>query len=103
MGEINLRTDIADRYKPFRDVLLQNHQDKLHSVYIVGSALTQDYDPKISDINSVIVLHKMDLKFLELLAPLHLYLRYDRKRHGLHNSKKRKEKRGLDNRKSKRL
>ena len=70
MGEINLRTDIADRYKPFRDVLLQNHQDKLHSVYIVGSALTQDYDPKISDINSVIVLHKMDLKFLELLAPL---------------------------------
>jgi len=70
MSEINLRTDIADRYKPFQEVLLQNHQDKLHSVYIVGSALTQDYDPRISDINSVVVLHKMDLKFLELLAPL---------------------------------
>ncbi|CAB1065568.1 hypothetical protein D1BOALGB6SA_10365 [Olavius sp. associated proteobacterium Delta 1] len=70
MSDINLKTDIAKRYKPFLDVLLEDHQDKLHSVYIVGSALTRDYDPKISDINSVIVLQKMDLKFLELLAPL---------------------------------
>ncbi len=70
MSDINLKTDIADRYKPFLEVLLEDHQDKLHSVYIVGSALTQDYDPKVSDINSVIVLHEMDLKFLELLAPL---------------------------------
>ena len=70
MSDTNLKTDIADRYKPFLEVLLEDHQDKLHSVYIVGSALTRDYDPKISDINSVIVLHEMDLKFLELLAPL---------------------------------
>jgi predicted nucleotidyltransferase len=70
MSEINLRADIAGRYKPFLQVLLENHRDKLHSVHIVGSALTRDYDPKLSDINSVIVLHEMDLKFLELLAPL---------------------------------
>ena len=70
MSEINLRTAIADRYKPFLEVLLEDHQEKIHSVYIVGSALTRDFDPKISDINSVIVLHKMDLKFLEMLAPL---------------------------------
>jgi predicted nucleotidyltransferase len=70
MNDINLKTDIADRYKPFLEILLEDHQDELHSVYIVGSALTRDYDPKISDINSVIVLQKMDLKFLEFLAPL---------------------------------
>lgn len=70
MSDINLKADIADRYKPFLEVLLEDHQDKLHSVNIVGSALTRDYDPKISDINSVIVLHEMDLKFLEWLAPL---------------------------------
>jgi len=70
MSGLNLKADIADRYNPFLEVLLEEHQNKMHSVYIVGSALTRDYDPKISDINSVIVLHEMDLKFLEMLAPL---------------------------------
>lgn len=70
MRDMNLKTEIADRYKPFLEVLLEDHQDKLHSVYIIGSALTRDYEPKKSDINSTIVLHEMDLKFLELLAPL---------------------------------
>lgn len=69
MGNIDLKAEIAERYKPFLDILVEDHQDKLHSVYLVGSALTRDYDPKISDINSVIVLHKMNLNFLELLAP----------------------------------
>ena len=70
MSDINLKADIADRYQPFLEVLLEDHPEKMHSVYIVGSALTRDYDPKKSDINSVIVLHAMDLKFLERLAPL---------------------------------
>ena len=70
MSDINLKTDIADRYKPFLEVLLEHHQEKLHSVYIVGSALTRDYNPQTSDINSVIVLREMDLNFLEQLAPL---------------------------------
>ena len=66
MSENSLKTAITDRYKPFLEVLLGGHQEKIHSVYIIGSALTRDFDPKISDINSVIVLHEMDLKFLEL-------------------------------------
>lgn len=70
MSDISLKAQIADRYKPFLEVLLEDHQNKMHSAYIVGSALTQDYDPKKSDINSVIVLQEMDLKFLEMLAPL---------------------------------
>ena len=70
MNDFNLKADISDRYNPFLDIVLNHHQDKMHSVHIVGSALTEDYDPKISDINSVMVLQKMDLKFLEILAPL---------------------------------
>ena len=69
MNDIGLKADISARYKPFLDKVLENHQDLIHSIHIVGSALTQDFDPKISDINSVVVLHKMDLKFLEFLAP----------------------------------
>jgi len=70
MSDDSLKVDTAERYNLFLDFLLENHRDKLHSVYIVGSALTRDYDPQRSDINSVMVLHEMDLKFLELLAPM---------------------------------
>ncbi len=70
MNALNLNADIKARYKPFLDNVLKNQHDAIHSVHIVGSALTQDYDPKTSDINSVIVLQEMDLKFLALLAPL---------------------------------
>jgi hypothetical protein len=78
MNDINLKADIAARYKPFLDMILEHHQDLIHSVHIVGSALTQDFDPRTSDINSVVVLDKMDLKFLEFLAPLGK--KYGRKR-----------------------
>jgi hypothetical protein len=70
MDDSNLKADISVRYKPFLDGVLTPHRDTLHSIELFGSAVTQDYDPKISDINSVMVLHKMDLKFLALLAPL---------------------------------
>ena len=70
MNDLGLKPDISDRFKLFLDDVLSHHQDKIHSVYVVGSALTHDYDQKISDINSVFVLHEMDLDFLDLLAPL---------------------------------
>jgi len=70
MLDLNLKADIAARYQPFLEFVLAHQQEKIHSVYIVGSALTADYDPKSSDINSVIVLHKMDLNFLGMLAPV---------------------------------
>ena len=70
MDDLNLKTDISARYKPFLDSVIKPYREKLHSIHLFGSGVTQDYDPKISDINSVMVLHKMDLKFLEMLAPL---------------------------------
>jgi hypothetical protein len=61
---------ISAAYKPFLDDVLNDCRAAVHSIHIVGSALTEDYDAKTSDINSVIVLHTTDLKFLEYLAPL---------------------------------
>ena len=77
MNDINLKADIADRYKPFLDKVLEPHQDLIHSVHIVGSALTQDFDPRTSDINSVIVLGKMDLKFLKFLLDTECALKHE--------------------------
>ena len=53
MNDIKLKADISVRYKPFLDTVLEYHQDLIHSVHIVGSALTQDFDPRNSDLNSV--------------------------------------------------
>ena len=70
MIELDLRNEVNEKIKPFFDEILNNYTDNVHSLYVTGSALTKDFDPKLSDINSVIVLKKMDLKFLELIAPL---------------------------------
>ena len=70
MIDPNLKDVVIEKFKPFQDEILSSYQDKIHSITIIGSALTDDFDPKKSDINSVFVLTKMDLKFLELLAPL---------------------------------
>jgi hypothetical protein len=65
-----LKDTAAEMFRPFQDDMLKRHKDKIHSITITGSALTDDFDPVKSDVNSVFVLHAMDLKFLELLAPL---------------------------------
>ena len=70
MNETGLKTDISARYQPFMNKILEDYRDLIHSIHIVGSALTEDYDPGHSDINSVVVLENMDLKFIKFLAPL---------------------------------
>jgi hypothetical protein len=50
--------------------LINAHGANIHSIHIVGSAVMPDYDEKISVVNSVVVLHTMDLHFLTFLAPL---------------------------------
>lgn len=57
-------------FKLFLEDVLAEYRHPLHSVYITGSLLTADFDPKRSDINSVFVLNQMDLQFLSVLAPL---------------------------------
>lgn len=70
MAELTFQEEAEKRFTPFLDELLGASREKIHSVQVMGSALTSDYDPKRSDINSVVVLKEMDLKFLGVLAPL---------------------------------
>lgn len=62
--------EALEKFNPFLEGVLSGYREKIHSIYITGSALTPDYDPKQSDINSVVVLKEMDFRFLKHLAPL---------------------------------
>ncbi|MDO8283059.1 MAG: hypothetical protein Q7U10_10640 [Thermodesulfovibrionia bacterium] len=73
MSAINLsklNETAAERIKPFLNEILAGYQDMIHSIYVTGTAITDDFDQKRSDVNSIFVLKEMDLKFLELIAPL---------------------------------
>lgn len=61
---------VADKLAPMINDIVGAHSKNIHSIHVVGSAVIPDYDEKLSDINSVVVLHDMDLKFVEFLAPL---------------------------------
>ena len=65
-----LKPVAAKKIKPFLEEILVKYQEKIHSIHVTGTAVTDDYNEKISDVNSIFVLKKMDLKFLELIAPL---------------------------------
>jgi len=61
---------VAQKLTPMVEDLLREHSSNIHSIHITGSAVIPDYNEKVSDINSVVVLHAMDLKFITFLAPL---------------------------------
>ena len=65
-----LSTAVAEKIRPFFKALLDGYSGNIHSIHIVGSSLTPDYNEKTSDINSVVVLKTMDMKFFEFIAPL---------------------------------
>jgi hypothetical protein len=61
---------VKERFERFLKDVLAAAPEKIHSAYITGSALTSDFNPKHSDINSVLVITEMDLRLIENLAPL---------------------------------
>lgn len=65
-----LNTAVANNITPMVEDLLREYASNIHSFHLVGSAVIPDYDVKYSDINSVVVLNTMDLKFIEFLATL---------------------------------
>jgi len=65
-----LNPAVAKKISPMIDDLLKAHASNLHSIHIVGSAVIQDYNENLSDINSLVLLHNMDLQFITYLAPL---------------------------------
>jgi len=60
---------VAEKAGLFFSEMVRDSGDLIHSLHITGSALTEDFDKKTSDINSVVVLKSMELGFLESLAP----------------------------------
>ena len=65
-----LKPAAANKIKPFLEEILDKYQEKIHSIHVTGTAITDDYDEKVSYVNSVFVLREMDLKFLKLVAPM---------------------------------
>ena len=65
-----LRLFVADRVEPFFRKILAERQDHVLALHVIGSAVTDDFDPDRSDINSLIVLREMDLDFLDFLGSL---------------------------------
>jgi len=67
---IGLNSAVAEKITPMAEDLLREYASNIHSFHIVGSAVIPDYNEKLSDVNSLVVLREMDLKFLAFLAPL---------------------------------
>ena len=67
---LKLHPKASERVQPFFEQILSEHQAKIHSLVVTGTAITEDFDSKKSDVNSIIVLKEMDLRFLEEIAPL---------------------------------
>ena len=65
-----LREEISKSFVRFLKEVTSIYSENIHSVHIIGSAITPDYVPGVSDINSIFVLKEMDLDFLKILAPL---------------------------------
>jgi hypothetical protein len=65
-----LKPAAAKRIGSFLDEILNSYRERIHSIYITGSAITEDIHEERSDVNSIVMLKEMDLKFLEMLAPL---------------------------------
>ncbi len=63
-------TDPIAIFEDFFNELQRQDIVRLHSIHLVGTALTPDFDERVSDINSIVVLPSMNLKFIEYLAPL---------------------------------
>lgn len=64
-----LRPEVSTVMGEFLEEVLGVYGENVHSIHVVGSAVTEDFRPGASDINSIFVLREMDLKFLGVIAP----------------------------------
>ncbi len=65
-----LKLPAAEKMKPFLNEILSTSHGSIHSIYVTGTSITDDFHEKFSDVNSIIVLKEMDMKFLDLLVTL---------------------------------
>ncbi len=62
--------NIPDSFLRFAEQVKEGAPVPLHSMHAVGSVLTPNFDPGVSDINSVIVIQEKELSFFDFLIPL---------------------------------
>jgi len=55
---------------PFFEKILDEAKGMVHSLYVVGTAVTEEYRPERSDINSIIVLAELDIETVARLGRL---------------------------------
>ncbi len=67
-GELN--PVVAERSIPFFRDVQDGYHEAIHSLHIVGSAVTPDFREKGSVIHSVIIIHKIDFGFIQFIASL---------------------------------
>jgi hypothetical protein len=65
-----LRPIVTNKIAPMIDEIIGEHPQNVHSIHIVGSATAPDFNEKLSNINSIVVLRDMNLNFIDFLAPL---------------------------------
>ncbi|HTZ18868.1 MAG TPA: hypothetical protein VMB78_10565 [Dissulfurispiraceae bacterium] len=63
-------SEAANRLRPFFEAVLEGCPERIHSLYVTGSAVTSDFTEKTSDVNSLILLNDMHFDFFKFLAPL---------------------------------
>lgn len=61
---------VSAKAAPFLEELARLAGPDLHSLYLVGSAVTPDWSAGHSDVNTLLLLREMDLAVLESIAPL---------------------------------
>lgn len=66
----NVTLQIKDRMEPFFNEILSSFENQIKSIYIIGSAITSDFDKKTSDVDSVIVLKEKNLEIFDFIAPI---------------------------------
>jgi predicted nucleotidyltransferase len=81
MANLNLTgidTHVKNRMEPFFNEILSSFDPCINSIYIIGSAVTSDFDEKTTDVDSLIVLKEKVLDIFDFIA--HIGKRYGKKR-----------------------
>lgn len=66
----SLSANIRESVQLFADQIISTLGENLLSITVVGSSLTEDFKPGISDINTVLVLNQQNLNSLTLIASM---------------------------------
>ena len=74
----NLSEQVQKNIEPFLLDILNHCKEDVISIYVIGSAVTKDFHPKYSDINTLLVVKEIKVPLFDFIATLGK--RYGKKR-----------------------